>query len=104
MSYSPLGKFNSHDAGSVVANTVIASGSFVAASEVMDAFVAHGYSQLDMDNGIWCWLVQASFFLAIKVVAATLRNNGDSPTRRLSSKFYEAVLRGLKKALLTEVK
>lgn len=104
MSYSPLGKFNSRDAASVAANTIIAGGSFVAASEVMDAFVAHGYSQLDMENGIWCWLIQASFFLVIKVIAATLRDNGDSPARRLSSKFYEAMLRGLKKALLTEVK
>lgn len=94
--YSKRFHFNAHDAGSVVANGAIAASSYVAAAGCLDAFATEGYEQLTMEHGILPWLVQATFFVSIKVLATTLRSNGSSSSRKFVGTIFDAILRGIK--------
>lgn len=102
--YSKRFRFNAHDAGSVASNVVMASASYLAAAGVLDTFAEHGQEQLTMDDGLAAWVVQATFFLVIKVIATTLRSGGDSPSRRLASNLFNAIVKGIKSGILSESK
>ena len=74
MSDSKRFKLNSKDTASVIANTTLVSGSWVAAATVADMFAQDGLEQIETEKGLIFFMGQLLCFIAIKLAAKALRD------------------------------
>lgn len=74
MSESKRWKLNSKDTASVIANTTLVSGSWVAAATVADMFAQDGLEQIETEKGLIFFMGQLLCFIAIKLAAKALRD------------------------------
>lgn len=67
-------KLNSKDTASVIANTTLVSGSWVAAATVADMFAQDGLERIETEKGLIFFLGQLICFILIKMAAKALRD------------------------------
>lgn len=102
---SNTGSFNARDFASVATNTAVSSSAWAAAATVLELYATNADAVISVEDGIKVWLVQTCFFLVIKIIAAVLRNEGDSKFRTIAvvawEKCMEAIRNGILRKLLS---
>ena len=82
--YAPRGRIGPREAGSIAANTAMVQPMIMATSYEIERFAHQAMPNLAPGvAGISSWALQTVFFMALKVLANLLRNNGTSLFRDL---------------------
>lgn len=98
--YAPLGKLGPREAGSIAANTMIAQPAILAASWEIEQLAQRSMPTLTPGMaGLSSWFVQTLIFLALKVIANLLRNNGGSLFRDVAAWAFSWVMRLIKRLI-----
>lgn len=100
---SNAGSFNARDFASVATNTAIASSAWAAAATVLELYAANAEAVISVEDGVKVWLVQTCLFLVIKIIAAMLRNEGDSKFRTIAVIVWEKLMSIVRSGVLTKI-
>lgn len=100
---SNKGSFNARDFASVATNTAVSSSAWAAAATVLELYAAGADHVISVEDGVKVWLVQTCFFLLIKIIAAILRNEGDSKFRTIAVIAWERFMQAVRNGLLDKL-